>query len=110
MSIELTVLISVASVSFAIFFGLKSTRRADKADDQKEAADMTTVAVRLETIRDGVNEIKSEMKSLRDELKSLRDEVRDVREQAAKTQESLKSAWNRINELARRGGGSGGDA
>ena len=109
MSIELTVLISVVSVSFAIFFGLKSARRADKADDQKETADMTTVAVRLETIRDGVNEIKSEMKSLRDELKSLRDEVRDVREQAAKTQESLKSAWNRINELARRGGG-GGDA
>ena len=106
MSIELTVLLSVVSVSFAIFFGLKSARRATKADDQKEATDMTTVAVRLETIRDGVNEIKSEMKSLRDELKSVRDEVRDVREQEVKTQESLKSAWNRINELARRGGRS----
>ena len=96
MSIELTVLVSVASVSFAIFFGLKSSRRATKADDQKEAADMTMVVVKLENINNGINEIKSD-------LRNVRDEVKDLRERLAKAEESLKSAWKRLDDFARRG-------
>ena len=93
MSIELTILLSVISVSAAVYFGLKRNRREEKADDQKEAVNMTTVVVKLENIGNGVNEIKGE-------LRGVRDDVKDVRERQAKGEESLKSAWNRINELA----------
>ena len=40
-----------------------------------------------------VNELKGE-------LRGMREDVRDVRERQVKHEESLKSAWNRINELA----------
>ncbi len=101
MSIEVTILLSVISVSTAVYFGLKRNRRDEKTDDQKEAVAMTTVVVKLENIGDGVNEIKGEMRG-------LRDDVKDVRERQAKTEESLKSAWACINEIKRqptRGGG-----
>lgn len=93
MSIELTILLSVISVSTAVYFGLKRNRREEKADDQKEAVNMTTVVIKLENISNGVNEIKGE-------LRGVREDVRDVRERQSRSEESLKSAWNRINELA----------
>jgi peptidoglycan hydrolase CwlO-like protein len=98
MNIEWTILLSVVSVSAAIYFGLKRNRREEKADDQKESANMTTVVVKLETISNGIIEIKGD-------LRNVRDEIRSLGERQAKTEESLKSAWARINELARGGGG-----
>ncbi|MDD3212070.1 MAG: hypothetical protein PHY64_00220 [Eubacteriales bacterium] len=100
MSIELTILISVLSVAAAIYFGLSSKRRNDRQDTQRETADMTTVVVKLENIGNGINEIKGDMRN-------VRDEVRNLGERQAKTEESLKSAWNRINEIVRLKGSGG---
>lgn len=67
MTIEITILISVVSVSAAIFFGIKSNHRADRQDIEQQkkeaaadAANNTAVLVKLETIGVGVTEIKSE--------------------------------------------------
>ena len=62
-------------------------------DGKRGTVTMTTVVIKLENISNGVNEIKGE-------LRGVREDVRDVRERQAKSEESLKSAWNRINELA----------
>ena len=48
MSIELTILLSVISVSTAVVFGLKRNRREEKADDQKEAVNMVSQAENTE--------------------------------------------------------------
>jgi peptidoglycan hydrolase CwlO-like protein len=98
LTIELAILLSVLSVSSAIYFGLKRNRREEKADDQKESANMTTVVVKLENISNGIIEIKGD-------LRNMRDEIRNLGERQAKTEESLKSAWARINEIARTIGG-----
>ena len=37
MSIEITILVSVISVSFAVFFGIKSAKRADIEDVEERA-------------------------------------------------------------------------
>jgi septation ring formation regulator EzrA len=92
MTIEVTVLISVVSVSAAIYFGLKSGRRAQKKDDQQEAVDMTTVVIKLENIGNGINEIKSD-------LRNMREDVKDLREWKARTEESLKTMWKQLDEL-----------
>lgn len=93
MTIEIALLISIVSVFFAIFFGLMNLRRNQKSDDKREQSDMTTVIVKLESIRADTNEIKND-------IKSLKSDVRHNSEDIIRMDESLKSAWKRINELA----------
>ncbi len=93
MTIEIALLISIASVFFAIVFGINSMRRGQKADDKKEQSDMTTVIVKLENIQAATNEIKND-------IKSVKADVRANSEDIVRMDESLKSAWKRINELA----------
>lgn len=93
MTIEIALLISIVSVFFAIVFGINSMRRGQKADDKKEQSDMTTVIVKLENIQAATNEIKND-------IKSVKADVRANSEDIVRMDESLKSAWKRINELA----------
>lgn len=92
MSVEVTLLISLVSVSGALFFGLRSIKRADRCDSQKEAAAMTTVIVKLENIGAGVAEIKGE-------LRSMREDVQQVRERLVKVEESARQAHKRLDTL-----------
>ena len=97
MSVEVALLISIVSVFFAIIFGLSNLRRNQKADDRREQSDMTTVIVKLESIRVDTNEIKND-------IKSLKADVRHNSEDIIRMDESLKSAWKRINEIAQEKG------
>ena len=99
MTIEVALLLSFLSIFFAIFFGAISMRRNQKADDKREQSDMTTVIVKLESINADTNEIKND-------IKSLKSDVRHNSENIIRIDESLKSAWKRINELANEKGGN----
>lgn len=92
MSIELTILISVVSVSAAVYFGLKSTRRAEKQDVESDAAERSAVMVKLENIQTGVIE-------LRTELKSYKEEMQRINEQTIRNEESLKSLHKRVDRM-----------
>jgi hypothetical protein len=50
MTIEITVLISAVSVAFAIFFGLKSNKRADTAEIADRVMRDTKINVKLDDI------------------------------------------------------------
>lgn len=65
MTLELSIVISVLSVSFALYSGISNLKRNDKKDTAEETAQLTTVIVKLENIGDGVSEIKSDMKNVR---------------------------------------------
>ena len=93
MTIELAVLISIVSVSAALFFGLKNNRRAERCEDQKDATDMTTVSVKLDFIRSDVSEIKSG-------LKGMQEESKDTRERLIAVEQSAKQAHKRIDQMA----------
>ncbi len=97
MTIEVALLLSFLSIFFAIFFGAISMRRNQKADDKREQSDMTTVIVKLESISADTNEIKND-------IKSLKSDVRHNSENIIRLDESLKSAWKRINEIAQEKG------
>ena len=68
MTIEITILISVISVSAAIFFGIKSQKRADADDIEERTRQNTKIEVKLD-------ESLSLLKSMQDELKSLVDRI-----------------------------------
>ena len=93
MSIELAVLISIVSVSAAVFFGIKNNRRAERCEDQKDATDMTTVSVKLDFIRSDVSEIKTG-------LRGMQEESKDTRERLIAVEQSAKQAHKRLDQMA----------
>jgi conjugal transfer/entry exclusion protein len=73
MTIEVALLISGVSLAFGIYQGVSNMRRNNKQDDKKDAAQLTTVIVKLENINDGVTEIKSDLKNIKDDIKEFRE-------------------------------------
>lgn len=96
MTIEVALLISAVSVAFALYFGISNLKRNNKQDTANDAAQLTTVIVKLETISSGVTEIKSELKNVKNDIQDLRDRLIIV-------EQSTKSAHHRIDGLT--GGG-----
>ena len=92
MTIEVALLLTGVSVAFAVYFGLSNVKRNKSQDDKKEASDLTTVIVSLESIKDGIKEIKTE-------ISNVKDEVREQRDNQIRLEESLKSAWKRIETI-----------
>lgn len=97
MTIELTILLSIVSVSAAVYFGLSGVRRDQKNDDMQETAQLTTMLVKLENINNGINKIESKM----DRVES---ETRANSEKLIKVEESTKQAHKRIDEIVQKGG------
>lgn len=64
MTIEITVLISVISVSAAVFFGIKSAKKADMADVEERAKHQAEITVKLEQLITMTSGMKEEMKAL----------------------------------------------
>ena len=92
MTIELAYVISGLSLAFAIYTGIASMKRNQKVDDKKDASELTTVIVKLENIGYGITKIETKMNSIENDRK-------EDREKIIRMDESLKSAWKRIEEL-----------
>ena len=99
LTIEVALLISGVSVAFGIYQGIINMRRNNKKDNQNEAAQLTTVIVKLENISIGISEIKNEMVNVKNDIK-------ESRERLIKVEESAKQAHKRIDALEKykRGG------
>ncbi len=95
MKIDLSVLISIVSVSIAIITIITNTKRNNKADTQKSTAELTTVLVKLEYISDGVADIKHELNNVKEDIRGLRD-------RATTHGEAIKSLLSRITELEKK--------
>jgi hypothetical protein len=94
MTIEITLLISIISIGFAIYFGIKNSKRNYTLDTKSDTAQLTTVIVKLENIGIGIAEIKAE-------LFNVKNDVKEDRERIIRVEESVKQAHKRIDELAR---------
>jgi len=67
-------------------------RRNSKKDNQHDAAQLTTVIVKLENIGMGIAEIKSEMSNVKNDIK-------EDRERIIRVEESVKQAHKRIEHI-----------
>lgn len=95
MSIEITVLISAVSVAFAVYFGLKNSKRADTKDIEERVKGDTRINMKLDEIVSDVKDVKSELVSMRQDIKSHNDRL-------IKVEESCKSAHHRLDSIERR--------
>lgn len=92
MTIEVALIISAVSLAFGIYSGISTMKRNHRSDSQKDASEMTTVIVKLENISNGIAEIKADFSNIKTEVKDLRDRL-------IVSEQSLKSAWKRIDVI-----------
>lgn len=90
--IDVSVLLSVISVVIAAAVAATNIKRNNASDNRQEAANLTTLIVKLENISDGVNEIKSDMRSMKSDIQDLRDRL-------IRVEQSDKSAHHRLDTL-----------
>ncbi len=95
MTIEVALLISGASLVFGIITGMTNLKRNQKTDTKQDAAELTTVIVKLENIGNGIAEIKSEMKNVKKDIKETRERLIEV-------EASARQAHKRIDTMERR--------
>ena len=95
MSIEIALLISIVSVCFSVFFGLKNNKRSDTKDIEERVKENTRINMKLDNIASNTTEIKNEVSEMRREINSHGDRI-------IKVEESVKSAHHRLDGLEKR--------
>lgn len=97
MTIEtlIAIIISVVSVAFSIFFGLKNNKRSDTKDIEERVRQNTKINMKLDNISSLSEDIKSEIYQMKDKLDSHNGRI-------IKLEDSVKSAHHRIDTLENR--------
>lgn len=95
MRIEIALLISIVSVCFSVFFGLKNNKRSDTKDIEERVKENTRINMKLDNIASNTTEIKNEVSEMRKEINLHGDRI-------IKVEESVKSAHHRLDGLEKR--------
>lgn len=90
--IEMSMLLTILSVASAVVCGFLTARRGARQDTKAEAAQLTTVIIKLENIGVGVSEIKAE-------LSNLKADAKENRERIVRVEESAKQAHKRLDDM-----------
>ena len=100
MTVEVALIISIVSVVFSVFFGLKNNKRTDTKDIEERVKENTRINIKLDNIGQTVQEIKSEISSMREDIKAHNDRI-------IKLEESCKAAHRRMDAFEERINGGG---
>lgn len=97
MTIEVStaIIISVLSLAFSVFMGLKSNKRTDTKDIEDRVKENTRINMKLDAISSNTTDIKNEVSEMRKEINSHDNRI-------VKVEESVKSAHHRIDGLESR--------
>lgn len=94
MTIEVALLISLVSVAFSVFFGLKSNRRTDEKDIADRIARDTRTDMKLD-------EISADVKEVKETVKNIQNDVKDHEGRIVKLEASYKAEHKRLDEVFR---------
>lgn len=86
--VSAAIIISVLSLSFSVFMGLKSDKRTDTKDIEERVKENTRINMKLDAISNNTTEIKNEVSEMRKEINSHDGRI-------VKVEESVKSAHHR---------------
>lgn len=92
MNVQITVWVSIVSVAFAIYFGLKSNHRNDTKDIEEKAARDARIIVKLDSISDDVKGIKNDISNINNKVDAMSERVTIV-------EQSAKSAHKRLDAI-----------
>jgi uncharacterized protein YlxW (UPF0749 family) len=92
MTIEIALLISIVSVAFSVFFGLKNNKKSD----QKEIADRIARDTRTDMKLD---EISKDVKDVKETVRNIQNDVKDHEGRIVKLEASYKAEHKRLDEI-----------
>ena len=92
MTIEISVLVGIVSVAFAVYFGLKSNRRNDVKDIEEKVARDTKINIKLD-------DISSDVKDIKQDLSTMSKRVDEIDKRVVIVEQSTKSAHKRLDGI-----------
>ena len=92
MTVEIALLLSIVSVSFGVWQGMKNMNRDNIRDEHDNATELATIAGDLKHIIKGIDDIK-------DEMKNMKKDIRDDHDRLIELEASVKSAHKRLDTL-----------
>ena len=102
MRIDPSVWVAIAALLVSVVFGVIGATRNSNVDVKSEIEEAKKEAALSAKIETALNAIMSDTREIKSDQKSLMADVNDLKERMTKQEESLKSAWIRIDEI--RGG------
>lgn len=97
MTIEIStaIIISVLSLGFSVFIGLKNNKRTDAKDIEERVKENTRINMKLDAISNNTTDIKNEVSEMRKEINSHDSRI-------VKVEESVKSFHHRLDGIEER--------
>lgn len=92
MTIEVSLIISCVSVAFAVYFGLKNSKRTDTKDIEERVRRDTIVNTKLD-------DIGNITKTIRDDVSTMRQDMANMDRRLIIVEQSTKSAHKRLDSL-----------
>ena len=92
MTIEVALLISIVSVAFSIFFGLKNSKKSDEKDIAEKIARDTRTDMKLD-------EISKDVKEDKETVRNIQNDVKDHEGRIVKLEASYKAEHKRLDEI-----------
>lgn len=92
MTIETASLISIISVTCAVYFGVTGKKRGDTSDVERKAAESATINVKLDQIGGDVRDIKYDITATKKDVQALTERMITV-------EQSTKSAHHRLDGI-----------
>lgn len=92
MTIEIALLVSIISVCFSVFFGLKNNKRTDNSELSNRIARDTRTDMKLDEIGNDVKEVK-------ETVKNIQSDIKDHEGRIVKLEASYKAEHKRLDEV-----------
>lgn len=93
--VSAAIIISIISLSFSIYMGLKGNKRTDTKDIEARAQERAEINAKLNHIATTTQEIKEQISSLVKKVEAHSDRL-------TKMEENLKSVWKRIDIIEKK--------
>ena len=99
MTIEVStaIIISVLSLGFSVFIGLKNNKRTDAKDIEERVKENTRINMKLDAISNNTTDIKNEVSEMRKEINSHDSRIIKVEESAKQAHHRLDTIEERLN-------------
>jgi peptidoglycan hydrolase CwlO-like protein len=102
MTIELALLISIVSVSFSIFFGLKNSKKSDVKDIEDRVARDTKTDMKLDEISKDVKEVKETVRNIQNDVKDHEGRIVKVEASYKRLHERVDDSFDKLAQLERK--------
>ena len=91
--------VALAALVVSIVFGIITATRNGSVDVKAEIEEAKKEAASSAKIETALNSIQSDTREIKSEQKGVRSDMNEISRRLTKVEESLKSAWMRIDEI-----------